>query len=234
MTNDKNLLIVFAKLPEPGKVKTRLGIGVGDDCACELYESFLKATISTAALVDARVRIDITPEGTKSRKYFSQIFQGVETSFQNGRDLGERLQNSFESAFGAGFSKVCIIGSDSPDLPSRLIDDAFKLLNESDAVFGPCPDGGYYLVGLSRPASALFNNIPWSTGRVLDESLKAAKNENLSTSLLHKWPDIDDVCDTIQLRDRLKASENLPPHHKTLLENILNILSAENPFPEDD
>lgn len=234
MSDNKNLLIVFAKFPEAGKVKTRLGIGVGDDCACELYESFLKATVSCASQTGADIRLDVTPEGAATQNYFEKKFPGCAIAFQKGNDLGEKLLNSFASAFDSGYEKICVIGSDSPDLPPEIIMSAFDALETGGAVIGPTEDGGYYLIGLSAPAPQIFAGIPWSTDKVYEKTIYICETAGIATALLGEWRDIDDVYDVIQLRDRLKAMSYPPPHLKILLEEILRALYAENPHPEMD
>jgi glycosyltransferase A (GT-A) superfamily protein (DUF2064 family) len=115
-------------------------------------------------------------------------------------NLGERLEAVAESLFGRGAGAVCLMNSDGPDLPREHLAEAFARLEGGDqVVFGPNPDGGYYLVGLSGPA-AIFDGIRWSTGGVLRESLAAAGRLGLKCSILPPWPDLDTPAD---LRDAL-------------------------------
>jgi uncharacterized protein len=109
------------------------------------------------------------------------------------------LHNIFVRTLRQGYQAVCIIDSDTPDLPRSLVNRAFQWLAEdaADAVFGPCEDGGYYLVGLRQEQSALFADIPWSTSQVLPLSLQKASAIGLRTRLLPQWNDLDTVDDLL-------------------------------------
>ena len=108
-------------------------------------------------------------------------------------DLGQRMQAAFETMFSDGFDSCCIIGSDIPDLPLACIQQAFALLaaGQTDAVFGPSADGGYYLLGLRGMIPQLFANINWSTPLVLRQSQEAAQEIGITTALLPICHDID-------------------------------------------
>jgi len=96
---------------------------------------------------------------------------------------------------------VVVVGSDLPDLPSRLLRDALDALrgHEARAVLGPASDGGYYLIGLNRPQPALFDRIQWSTERVLAQTRQTAKAQGLQVLLLDEWTDVDDAADLDRL-----------------------------------
>ena len=106
-------------------------------------------------------------------------------------DLGERLHRAFAQAFAQGAQAVVVIGADCPDLGPALFAQAFSALTRKDLVLGPAMDGGYYLVGLTRPAPALFADIPWGSGEVLTATLKQAQEMHLSIHLLEPLADVD-------------------------------------------
>jgi rSAM/selenodomain-associated transferase 1 len=112
-------------------------------------------------------------------------------------DLGQRMQAAFEAMFAGGYQLCCIIGSDAPDLPLSYIREAYQLLSEqqTDTVFGPSKDGGYYLLGMKQAWPSLFRDIPWSSNEVLNKSLTIARDAALATALLPEWQDIDTVED---------------------------------------
>ena len=90
---------------------------------------------------------------------------------------------------------ACIIGTEAPDVDAELVGAAFTALRENDVVLGPAKDGGYYLIGLNRPQSLLFRGIPWSTDRVLDETLAVAAQAQLRVHLLPTHADVDRLAD---------------------------------------
>jgi len=106
-------------------------------------------------------------------------------------DLGDRLLLAFAQAFAQGAQSVVVIGADCPDLGPTLFAQAFSALTRKNLVLGPAMDGGYYLVGLNRPAPALFSDIPWGNSEVLAATLKQAKELHLSIHLLEPLADVD-------------------------------------------
>jgi rSAM/selenodomain-associated transferase 1 len=124
---------------------------------------------------------------------------------QRGNGLGERLVNIFADLLDAGFSKIVIMGSDSPTLPTAYVHEAFAALSDprTDAVLGPCSDGGYYLVGARALHVGLFENITWSTSAVLAETLAQARLHQLHVTLLPAWYDIDNGADLHKLAGEL-------------------------------
>ena len=104
-----------------------------------------------------------------------------------------------------------LIGSDSPTLPVEYVESAFRLLRESDVVLGPTEDGGYYLVGASRNAVGIFQNIEWSTSRVWEQTVARLHELQLSYQSLPQWYDVDELADLVRLRDELRelSSDNV-------------------------
>lgn len=116
---------------------------------------------------------------------------------QRGADLGSRMLHAFRTVFAKGYNHVSLIGTDTPDLPSAYMKEAFALLGSDscDGVFGPTEDGGYYLVALKAPHEALFKDIAWSTPEVLAESIGKSKEAGLRMELLPLWYDLDTIAD---------------------------------------
>jgi rSAM/selenodomain-associated transferase 1 len=134
---------------------------------------------------------------------------------QRGDDLGARLGNLLGDLLGQGYQGAIAIDSDSPTLPMGYVLDAAKQLETqtADVVLGPCEDGGYYLIGLSRPCAAVFDDIPWSTDRVLSLTLDKARQQGLRTHLLPAWFDVDTEPDLHRLRAEMLATGRGP--HRT-------------------
>jgi len=205
----KNGLIIFAREPLPGAVKTRLAAEIGDRAAAELYETMLLDVLKTARqLSDVEIVVFWACE-EESLPRLAERYRCCARR-QSPGDLGLRMQAAFEEMFANGCELCCIIGSDAPDLPLSYILEAYQLLatQQTDAVFGPSRDGGYYLLGLRQVCPQLFTNIPWSTVDVLEQSLSAARDSGLTASLLPEWQDIDTVegLQAFQERNRLTES----------------------------
>lgn len=189
---------VFAKQPIPGRVKTRLCPPLTPELAARLYQCCLQETAQLAE----RGSWDTVLFYQGQRQFFYQSFPDLQLEEQTGGDLGQRLIHAFASRFAAGARKVVIIGSDSPDLPTALIQQAFEALQDHDAVLAPAGDGGYVLVGLRQPEPGLFKNIPWSTDEVLSTTRQRIFELQLSCLELPEWHDVDDVVGLRQLVHR--------------------------------
>lgn len=195
-------LIVFARQPLPGKVKTRLMREVGVRAATELYAAMLEDVLERSArLPDTRVLVfwAMEHEPLPQRPGFPRL----EMFRQCDGDLGERMDRALETAFGSGISTCCVIGSDSPDLPLSYLSRAFQALEQdrTDVVFGPAEDGGYYLVGMRRPWRRLFEDVAWGGAGVLKTSCQRASELSLRTFLLPPWYDLDTLNDLRRLEE---------------------------------
>lgn len=186
-------LIIFAKQPLPGAVKTRLVPPLSPEDAAELYACMLQDTLALAQQL-----VGITPfifyqDSPGAADYFATVAPGVAATRQEGEDLGERMQRAFTEIFSRGFSEVAIIGSDAPDLPAEYVYEAFTQLEyeHTDVVIGPAADGGYYLLALKRVWAELFTAIPWSSADVLAATLARAGDAQLGVARLPLWYDLD-------------------------------------------
>ncbi|MGE0822237.1 MAG: TIGR04282 family arsenosugar biosynthesis glycosyltransferase [Candidatus Binatia bacterium] len=194
-------LVIFAKAPVAGQVKTRLCPPLSPQQAAELARCFLLDSVERACqLPDVAVYIAFTP--ADSEPLFRTLLPfPVSYLPQRGNSLGERELNIFIDLFQHDVTHAVLIGSDIPTLPLSHLHDAFSLLVDPqyDAVFGPSRDGGYYLVGLREAHTALFENITWSTESVMNETLAQARKAGLRISLVPRWYDVDDRKDLRQL-----------------------------------
>lgn len=190
----KRSLIVFAKVPQAGSVKTRMTAVMAPGEAAELYRCMLYDTLIKAGRHINAMRVAVFFEPTDGAEaYFADAAQGMELFSQDGNGLGERMEQAFQEMFARGGEAVVIIGSDIPHFPSSFIGDAFALLEQSgmDVVFGPATDGGYYLLGMKRLHPQLFTGIAWSSDTVLRESMTRGKAAGLHMALLPPCSDLD-------------------------------------------
>ncbi len=202
------LLIIFAKEPLPGQVKTRLCPPLSFKAAARLYGQFLKDVLGEMAkMPEVKIALAYTP--APARPFFENLAApGLNLVPQTGEDLGERLRQAFDWGFGQGAGIVLIRNSDSPDLPGEVVTEAREVLarNQAQVVLGPCPDGGYYLVGLKNPEPQLFQDIAWSGPTVLADTLARAGRRGLTLHLLPSWPDIDTFDDVLAFVQSPKTS----------------------------
>lgn len=203
MQHNLNALIVVAKRPAPGKTKTRLCPPLTPDLASALYESFLFDTLDQMRQVTNSRRVIAYLD---ERDYFQHLAPDFELIPQEGQDLGERLDRALTSYLSRGYERAVIMDSDSPTLPPPYLSQAFDVLADgADVVLGPCDDGGYYLIGIKRPAPRLLREVHMSTPTVAAETMALAKEEGLKLISLPTWYDVDDAASLSRLRQEIET-----------------------------
>ena len=194
-------LVIFAKAPIPGEVKTRLCPPLTPDEAATLHGSFVLDMLERTKVAVAKLKLPIdrylacAPSSTLVFFKIMEERQGVKLIDQTGDDLGARMFHTFETMFARGYARVLIVGTDVPSLPLDHYQQALALFESHDLVLGPALDGGYYLIGLKRAAHDLFVGIPWSTERVLRMTQEKATTLGLKTAFLPPWRDVDTIED---------------------------------------
>ncbi len=224
----KEALVVMAKAPREGEVKTRLLGALSPAEARRLYVTFLSDTF--ALMEDVReereglsLALCYTPEGEE------EAFEEVEREgslmvLQRGENLGERLTNCFADLFALGFESVVVIGADSPTLPGECVFDAFECFEtDDDVVIGPTEDGGYYLVGMRKLHKRIFEDIAWGGAGVLDATIERAREAGLNLVLLPEWRDVDTTEDFERLKLELEENRDLAKFTRNFLEELAKI-----------
>jgi len=189
----KTLVLLMAKTPEWGRVKTRLAEQIGTTNALWVYEQLLSKTVSVLGQAPHDVAVFYDPEVPKQTLAIPTALYHLP---QQGKDLGCRMQLAFQWGFALGYEAICVLGTDLWELTPDLISLAFAALEKKEVVIGPSTDGGYYLLGLIQPKPELFENIPWSTDKVLKNT--QALLEPKKVTLLPKKNDIDTLEDLQQ------------------------------------
>lgn len=183
---NENLILIFTRNPELGKVKTRLATIIGNTNALEIYMQLLEHTKKVALETDFDKRVLYSEEINTKDMWNNHLFQ---KKLQFGKDLGVRMYNAFKEGFQDGYKKIVIIGSDLIALESDDIQEAISKLDENDIVIGPAEDGGYYLLAMKAIPENIFSNKEWGTNTVLKDTLKDIRN--LKYHLLKEKNDID-------------------------------------------
>ena len=193
-TAPRDTLIVFAKAPRPGRVKTRLAHDVGHKEAAEIYASLGRAVIDGVREGPYRIVVRFDPPGAEDEMRSWLGSDGLAFLPQHPGDLGARMSAALEHAF-RDSERVCIVGTDVPDLNRGVVRKAFEALSQADICLGPALDGGYYLIALRRPHPALFTDIRWSTDTVLSATVERIRAAGLTHALLPALRDIDTIAD---------------------------------------
>jgi uncharacterized protein len=189
-------LIIFAKAPIPGEVKTRLCPPLTPDEAASLHGTLVLDAVERAkGLPGASLYVAGTPDITHPFFKVMEGRYGAKLLAQRGPDLGSRMKWAIQDAFEQGSQEVLLTGTDLPTLPRAHLVQALTLIRSQDVVLGPTADGGYYLIGLRKLVSALFDGIAWSTASVFAETRKKIEQAALSLGLLPECRDLDTLED---------------------------------------
>jgi rSAM/selenodomain-associated transferase 1 len=224
-------LLIFARRPHPGRVKTRLSPFLTPEEAAALYDCMVRDVVARTAALEGDVRFLYYEDDGEAEVYFRGVDEALHLLPQDGAGLGERLANAFAEIFRRGFRTAAVIGADSPDLPLSYINEAFERLESgsADIVFGPTEDGGYYLAALKAPHPELFRDVPWSTDEVLAVSLHRADGAGLRPALLPCWYDVDEPADLA--RPGLQDKENGACRTRKFLKVFTSPLTADTHSP---
>ncbi|RFC64349.1 glycosyltransferase [Fulvimarina endophytica] len=199
-------LVVFAKAPVLGTVKTRLAAGIGEAQALALYRHCLRRTVRELADPRWRTVLAVTPDG--SAKAGDLWPEGPDRIAQGGGDLGVRMMRPLAQAVPE--APVVLVGSDIPGIGKAHVERAFGALHVKPMVFGPALDGGFYMVGArDRPPPDLFAGVEWSTDRVLAEVTARLLGDGFA--LIETLEDLDDLASL----ERHRAAGRLPASGET-------------------
>ncbi len=208
---DDRCLLFFIRNPQRGAVKSRLAGVLGDEVAVGLYKNFILDLLATLEKGDFPFSICFYPADALAD--IKEVL-GAQYRYlpQQGADLGKRMEHSFSQVFSAGFGRAVLIGSDLPDLPLDIVDEAFISLQRVDTVIGPAVDGGYYLIGFTKDGftPAIFRGMPWGTDAVLQQTIDMLKNIRRTIHLQPSWDDIDNLEDLAKFVERNKGTPRCP------------------------
>lgn len=205
MTEKKKdaIVIIFAKAPEPGSVKSRLHSMLDPEERARLQAAMILDTLHLSDPLPCRRVLACSPGVDHPFFVRCRRERSLDLIRQEGALLGDRMRGAFLWGFAEGYQRVILIGCDAPTLPADLIRQALDHLERAPVVIGPSLDGGYYLIGARPPLVDLFNGIQWGSDRVLSATLQKVNAEKLDCALLPFWYDIDRPADLIFLRERL-------------------------------
>ena len=225
-------LAIMTKVPQAGKVKTRLAPPLTPPEAASLNTCFLRDTteaISAASRKGDAAGIAVyTPVG-EEESYNGILPDEFQLVAQRGDGFGERLISATEDLLALGFASVCLIDSDSPTVPQQFYEQAARRLAPAGdrIVLGPSNDGGYYLIGLKKPHREIFQRIEWSTKHVFSQTLERAIGIGVEVDLLPAWYDVDDratlnrLCQELFGADSKVSTAYEAPHTRSYLAELL-------------
>ncbi len=216
----KSTIIIMAKVPRAGNVKTRLQPFLSPAQCVSLSEAFLEDAIYKAQNRANDLIIAFSPGS--ERGYFAKFENNKFTLLaQKGENLGEKMFNAFQFAFANNSDAVVMIGTDSPTFPAEFINRAFENLQNSDTVLGESEDGGFYLIGLRTLRKEIFADVEWSSPETFEQTTKNIRNIGLKLFCLPIWFDVDFPDDLIKLNKDLAQDSDIAPKTYKLLKKIL-------------
>ncbi len=215
---NKSALIVFAKYPEKGEVKSRLAATTNSELAYNVYELLAGNTFRIVNKLKTNFDIYLYYSNAENVEKVKN-WVGFDFNFraQMGNDLGQKMSNAFNDLFDLGYSNVLIIGTDVPEHTCDNISAADKKLSSNDIVIGKSGDGGYYLLGMNSFYHELFSGIEWSTNEVAKKTIEKTKQLNLSCGFLPQLNDIDTESDLNKWLESDTGNAELRESFKKLL-----------------
>ena len=215
----KKVIIIMAKVPIAGTVKTRLQPFLSAEQSATLAECFLRDAVSKAKSLSNELIIAYTP--VEKRDVLLAILPNEQIFIeQKGANLGGKMFHAFEFAFSQNSDAVVMIGTDSPTFPAQFITQAFEMLLETDAVLGKTADGGFYLIGLRKLKKEIFETIEWSSPKTFEQTARNIENLNLKLSFLPNWYDVDTPDDLKRLIKDLSKNPSIAPKTFEFLESL--------------
>jgi hypothetical protein len=218
---DNRCVLLFVKLPEKGRVKSRLARHIGQDAALALYESMALDVIDMLKRGRFPFRICYTPPEARDQM---TGWLGREYDYlpQTGDDLGDRMDEAFARVFSTAVEEALLIGSDIPGLTTGIIEEAFASLAMNDAVIGPANDGGYYLIGFRKNTftPGIFHDMAWSTSAVFRATMDKLHDASRKVHVLPELTDVDTVED---LRALLSQVGNSPSERSRTLSFLVQL-----------
>ena len=186
-------LLIFARAPVVGRVKTRLFPVLSPTAAAHLYGAFVIDVVDRHRAPDRQVTLfQAEPGPSWLWQFFAQAVPELGFAVQRGADLGARMAAALRAALAADpEGRVVLIGADSPTLPPAVVDAAFEALEDHTLVLGPALDGGYYLVGVRGAVPPIFEGPQWGSAAVLAQTLDLAAAAGLRPALTEFWYDVD-------------------------------------------
>ena len=214
-------LIVFAKAPVPGTVKTRMQPVLGEDNCLLLHKALVRHTLERIRLLDLpglekAVFFTGATEDVFTYARDFDIAEDISVEIQFGKDLGERLSNALEKKILSGYKKVIFIGTDSPLLGNRVIEEVVEGLGTHDVMIGPAADGGYYLIGFSEFIPSILKGIKWGSSLVFDQTLELMKKNSLKWKCLNKGFDLDTFEDLVDFYQSVRTTSEAPTESSLL------------------
>ena len=216
-------LVVMARYPQVGTTKTRLARTIGNEETVRIYRAFLTDLAHKFAGQICDLHWAYTPAEVDYLSYMATLaptlIEHMHAFPQQGIDLGARLHHVFRWTYDRGYQRTIVIGSDSPQISLKAVEQARKALDKADVVLGPADDGGYYLIAMRRPYD-VFRDIPMSTSIVAQKTIELAQSQGLKVHTLEHLFDIDEWPDLMRLAQLLETDSSLAPATATHLTTL--------------
>jgi len=190
-------LIIFVRNPVPGTVKTDIAQAIGDEKAVQVHSALLTHTAEV-------VRAFVQSGDVSAAVYYGDfvndqdLWDGFEKKLQQGSNLGERMQQAFRERFDAGAERVVVISPNCLELTPEHLKDAYHTLRDGDVVIGPATNGTYYLLGMRKLFTCLFENKPWGQATLLQETVQELELEAITYGRLTTLSDVKEWEDVLR------------------------------------
>jgi len=213
------VLLVFAKVPRPGHVKTRLTPVLTPEEAARLYRAFLRDAIAVYADLPVDVRLYLAPPFSEDEVH--AVPASISVHEQHGDGLGPRMAQAFREALNDGYDRAAVVGTDHPTLPPAFVQQSFASLEEEGTVcIGPSEDGGFYLLGMNTFFPQLFDGMIYSHAEVFSDTLARIGTTDAQLTVLPQWYDVDTPAALQRLVQELDDTDVAAPRTRALIDRL--------------
>lgn len=207
-------LIIFTRVPMPGKTKTRMMPALSGEKCAELHTCFLQDIAAVCRRTDADLYVNYTSDEEKGPGKLRDIFGKCVGYFpQRGETLGQRMYHAIETVLSRGYKSCLLMGTDVPEVTQNQLRRAFEVLEAKDVVFGKTSDGGYYLVGMKKPWKEAFGLKKYGGSTVFSETLRELEKNKIQVGYTGSLQDMDLVSDLQDYRRRMRTNQTLQNSH---------------------
>lgn len=217
----KQALILFTRVPIAGKTKTRLQTALTPEQCAQAHSAFLQ-DVASSCLAPQQWDLLVFYGEEGSLSVLQELLPQQKDFFvQQGKILGEKMDRAIADTFKMGYDRCVLIGADLPLINREIIAQAMRTLGETSLVLGPTVDGGYYLVGSTKPCPEIFSGQSYGGSNVFENTVAAAQKAGLSLGTVATMEDIDQPEDLRNFADKLSMQpEEICPHSRRFLREL--------------
>ncbi len=223
MNSPQQAIIVFAREPQQGRVKTRMLKSLQAVFVTDLYKTFIEDVLEQVTAVEPADKFLYYAHDRDEVPFLNQFADRLTIRAQQGQTLGDRMHHAFSEVAAQGYKRAVIIGTDCIEISRQDLADALETLTTAQCCLGPSTDGGYYLIGLQQSHPAIFEGVEWGTETVFDTSVANIRRLGLSLTILPTKEDMDTIESLKSFGERMDRVDIARRTRRILKDKFINL-----------